>query len=145
MVAEDYEGTLSSSMDTLCSAAELAQRVSQNVDTARTQTQALTDLINTYHPEVQQALSDAQTFTRSASPGISALVDAAKATEALAKESEPAWIKAPSRPSPGYPPPCASPQRDWGKQAPSETPRTPYDASSPTSGTATQAEIKTCF
>ena len=87
MVAEDYEGTLSSSMDTLCSAAELAQRVSQNVDTALTQTQALTDLINTYHPEVQQALSDAQTFTRSASTGISALVDAAKATEALAKES----------------------------------------------------------
>ncbi len=84
---EDHEGALSSLLGTLNSAGDLAIRVSKQLDTALDQTQSLTDIINTYEPEAQQALADAQTFADSAATGISALVDAAKSAEGLLKQS----------------------------------------------------------
>ena len=84
---EDHSGSLSGLTGTLNSAGDLAIRVSANLDTALDQTQSLTDLLNTYEPQAQQALEDAKTFADSASTGITALVDAAKTTEALAKQS----------------------------------------------------------
>lgn len=86
-VVDDHSGALSSAAGTLKDAAELGTRVSANLDTALDQVQSLTNIMNTYEPEAQKALSDAQTFADSASTSISALVDAAKTTEALAKQS----------------------------------------------------------
>lgn len=86
---DEHSGALSSTLSTLDQAGDLAIRVSENVDTALDQVQSLTDLMNTYEPQAQQALEDAKTFASSASTSITALVDAAKATENLAKESGP--------------------------------------------------------
>lgn len=86
-VLDDHEGTLSSAAGTLKNAADLAIRVSDNLDAALDQAQSLNDIVNTYEPEAQQALEDAKTFADSASTGISALVDAAKTAEGLAKQS----------------------------------------------------------
>ena len=84
---DDHEGTLSSAAGTLKNAADLATRVSENLDAALDQAQSFNDIINTYEPEAQQALEDAKTFADSASTSISALVDAAKTAEGLAKQS----------------------------------------------------------
>ncbi len=84
---DDNSGALSSTAATLKSACELAIRVSANADTALDQVQSLTDIMNTYEPETQQALEDAKTFTGSASTSISALVDAARSAEGLMKDS----------------------------------------------------------
>ena len=86
---DEHSGALSSTLSSLDRAGDLAIRVSENVDTALGQVQSLTDLMNTYEPQAQQALEDAKTFASSASTSITALVDAAKATENLAKESGP--------------------------------------------------------
>ena len=86
---DEHSGALSSTLSSLDRAGDLAIRVSENVDTALDQVQSLTDLMNTYEPQAQQALEDAKTFASSASTSITALVDAAKATENLAKESGP--------------------------------------------------------
>ena len=84
---DDHSGALSSAAGTLKDSADLAIRVSGSVDTALDQVQALTDIMNTYEPEAQQALEDAKTFTDSASTSISALVDAARSAEGLMKNS----------------------------------------------------------
>ena len=86
---DEHSGALSSTLSSLDRAGDLAIRVSENVDTALDQVQSLTDLMNTYEPQAQQALEDAKTFASSASTSITALVDAAKAAENLAKESGP--------------------------------------------------------
>lgn len=49
----------------------------------------LNDLMNGYQPKVQSALKEAQTFTESASTGLTALVDAAWTGESLMKQSGP--------------------------------------------------------
>lgn len=84
---DDHSGALTSATRTLKSACELAERVSVNLDAALDQTQALTDIMNTYEPEAQQALEDAKIFSDSASASISALVDTAREAESLARES----------------------------------------------------------
>ncbi len=84
---DDHSGTLSSAMSTLKSAAALGVRVSENADTALDQVQSLTDIMNTYQPETQQALEDAKAFSDSAAVSISALVDASRSAEALLKAS----------------------------------------------------------
>lgn len=86
-IVEKHDGGVSGVLEDLDAMGSLALRVSENLDTALTQVQELTDMFNTYEPEVQQALTDAQTFTQSASAGMSALVDAAGTTEQLTKES----------------------------------------------------------
>ncbi|MGI5962207.1 MAG: hypothetical protein ACOX7N_00660 [Lawsonibacter sp.] len=84
---EDNSGALSSALSTANKAGDLAVRVSENADVALEQIQQLTDLMNTYQPDTQQALEDAKTFASSASASISALVDAAQTAEDLAKQS----------------------------------------------------------
>lgn len=84
---DDHSGALSSAAGTLKDAADLAIRISSNADTALDQVQSLTDIMNTYEPEAQQALEDAKTFVSSASTSISALVDAARSAENLMKAS----------------------------------------------------------
>lgn len=84
---DDHSGTLSSTLETLDSAADLALRVSDHVGTALDQIQSLTEIMNTYEPEAQKALEDAKTFSDSASTSISALVDAARTAEDLMKRS----------------------------------------------------------
>ena len=79
------EGTL----DTLDQAAALAIRVSGNADAALEHIQELTGLADTYEPQLQQALADARTLTDSVSAGLTALTDAARATEELARTAGP--------------------------------------------------------
>ena len=84
---DQHNGTLSDAADTLKNAADLGVRVSANVDTALEQVEALTGIMNTYDPNVQQALEDAKTFAASASAGLDALTQAARDAEDLLKNS----------------------------------------------------------
>jgi ABC-type transporter Mla subunit MlaD len=62
-------------------------RISENIDTAIDQMDSLTEIMNTYEPETRQALEDARTFTDAAAKSVSALVDAARSAEDLARSS----------------------------------------------------------
>lgn len=84
---DDHNGTLSSSASTVKNAAALGVRVSANADKALDQIQSLTDIMNTYEPQAQQALEDAKTFTDSAATSITALVDTTRSAEKLLKNS----------------------------------------------------------
>ncbi|MDE7243782.1 MAG: hypothetical protein K2O18_07385 [Oscillospiraceae bacterium] len=85
----DTLDTLDHTLDTLSSAIDLTVRVSSNVDTAIEQLDSLTGIVNTYEPELQQALTDTYHFTTAASISLSALANAGKSTENLLQSAGP--------------------------------------------------------
>lgn len=84
---DNHGWALSASLDTLSDAAALGLRISGNVDTALDQVQSLTDIMNTYEPETQQALEDAKSVSDAASATLSSLSTAVRTAEALLKSS----------------------------------------------------------
>ncbi len=64
-----------------------ALRVSENVDIALAQLDTLNEIMNTYYPDTQQAIADAQTVVISTSKALSTLTGAAKDAEDLLRQS----------------------------------------------------------
>ena len=86
-VLEAHNGAASSAIDTLKEASKLAERLTDNVDTALGQVEEMTGIMNKYQPGAQQAISDAKNLASSASTGVTSLTKAATSAENLAKQS----------------------------------------------------------
>lgn len=86
-VLEAHNGAASSAIDTLKEASKLAERLTDNVDTALGQVEEMTGIMNKYQPGAQQAISDAKDLASSASQGVTSLTKAATSAENLAKQS----------------------------------------------------------
>lgn len=67
----------------------MALRLSGNVDTALDQLEELTEIMNTYDPELQQAISDTQTIVVSATNSLNTLIAASGAAKNLLQKSGP--------------------------------------------------------
>lgn len=67
----------------------MALRLSGNVDTALDQLEELTEIMNTYDPELQQAISDTQTIVVSATNSLNTLIAASGAAKDLLQKSGP--------------------------------------------------------
>lgn len=65
-----HEGAASSLLNSLDELGDLAGRVTKNADTALDLLQSLDGTLNTYEPQAQQALSDAQALTDAATSGL---------------------------------------------------------------------------
>ena len=68
-------------------AAEQALRLSEHLDAALDQLEALTGILNTYDPQLQQALTDAQTTVLAATASLEGLTGAARSAETLLRQS----------------------------------------------------------
>lgn len=77
----------SASTGSISDAAALAARVSTNVDTALEQLDSLNGVLNTYEPELQTSLSEAQTIADSAAKALGAISAAAGTAENLLRQS----------------------------------------------------------
>lgn len=86
-VLEAHNGAASSAIDTLKEASKLAERLTDNVDTALGQVEEMTGIMNKYQPGAQQAISDAKDLASSASQGVTSLTKAATSAENIAKQS----------------------------------------------------------
>lgn len=81
----DNSGTGYSSLATAREAAALAKRLTGSVDQMLDQVQNLTDVMNTYEPDAQKALEEAETLSKSASDAIKALTNAGRVSKDLAQ------------------------------------------------------------
>lgn len=77
----------SASTGSISDAVALAARTSTNLDTALEQLDSLNGVINTYEPELQTSLSEAQTIADSAAKALGAISDAAGTAEGLLRQS----------------------------------------------------------
>ena len=75
------------SVGSIDDAVSLAARVSVNVDTALEQLDTFNGILNTYEPELQTSLAEAQTIADSAAKALGAISDAAGTAESLLRQS----------------------------------------------------------
>lgn len=75
------------SVGSIDDAVSLAARVSVNVDTALEQLDTFNGILNTYEPELQTTLTEAQTIADSAAKALGAISDAAGTAENLLRQS----------------------------------------------------------
>ena len=83
--ADDHSGVLDALLKDGESTAALLDRLADSIDDALDHTQALTDVMNEYEPDTQQALADAQALTDAAAASLTSLVTAARSAEELLK------------------------------------------------------------
>ena len=84
-----YEGTGASALKDLDEAGSIVSRITQTAGTALDQLGSLTDILNTYEPSVQSALTDAQTLSASAQATLRDTVSALSSAEGLLKSAGP--------------------------------------------------------
>lgn len=82
-----HEGAASSLLNSLDELGDLAGRVTKNADTALDLLQSLDGTLNTYEPQAQQALSDAQALTDAATSGLRNSTAFLRSAESLLKDS----------------------------------------------------------
>lgn len=84
-----YEGTGASALKDLDEAGSIVSRITQTAGAALDQLGSLTDILNTYEPSVQSALTDAQTLSASAQATLRDTVSALSSAEGLLKSAGP--------------------------------------------------------
>lgn len=78
-----------SAVGNLDQALNIALRTSEHADLALEQLESLTGIMNTYEPQLQQAITDSETIVISATDSLNALTGAVRSAEDLLKQSGP--------------------------------------------------------